>query len=200
MRGLERRVEAGLNPDVASVASVFISRWDAAVIETVPDELRDKLGLAVGRRTYAAYRELLDSDRAMRLRNEGAQAAAPALGEHRDQGPRRLRRPLHRGPGVARSRSTRCPRRRCRRSPTTARSASTLPLDGGDAERDAEGVQRRRHRHRRARHQAPGGRRAGVRGLLERAARHDRLAAALRCLRIAAVRSGERAEHGYRVS
>ena len=74
MRGLERRVEAGLNPDVASVASVFISRWDAAVIETVPDELRDKLGLAVGRRTYAAYRKLLDSDRAMRLRNEGAKA------------------------------------------------------------------------------------------------------------------------------
>ena len=74
MRGLERRVEAGLNPDVASVASVFISRWDGAVIETVPDELRDKLGLAVGGHTYAAYRKLLDSDRAMRLRNEGAKA------------------------------------------------------------------------------------------------------------------------------
>jgi transaldolase len=74
MRGLERRVEAGLNPDVPSVASLFVSRWDVAVTETVPDELRDKLGLAVGRRTYAAYRELLDSDRAMRLRNEGAKA------------------------------------------------------------------------------------------------------------------------------
>ncbi len=74
MRGLERRVEAGLNPDVASVASVFISRWDAAVTETVPDDLRNKLGLAVGKRTYAAYRELLASDRAMRLRNEGAKA------------------------------------------------------------------------------------------------------------------------------
>ncbi len=74
MRGLERRVEAGLNPDVASVASVFISRWDGAVIETVPDELRDKLGIAVAKRAYAAYRELLDSDRAMRLRNEGAKA------------------------------------------------------------------------------------------------------------------------------
>ncbi len=74
MRGLERRVEAGLNPDVASVASVFVSRWDGAVMETVPDELRDKLGLAVGGRTYTAYRKLLDSDRAMRLRNEGAKA------------------------------------------------------------------------------------------------------------------------------
>jgi transaldolase len=74
MRGLERRVEAGLNPDVASVASLFISRWDAAVPENTPDELRNKLGIAVGKRTYAAYRELLDSDRAMRLRNEGAKA------------------------------------------------------------------------------------------------------------------------------
>jgi transaldolase len=74
MRGLERRVEAGLNPDVASVASLFVSRWDAAVTETVPDDLRDKLGIAVGKRTYTAYREVLDSDRAMRLRNEGAKA------------------------------------------------------------------------------------------------------------------------------
>ena len=73
-RGLERRVEAGLNPDVASVASVFVSRWDAAVADHVPDELRNKLGIAVGKRTYAAYRELLGSDRAMRLRNEGAKA------------------------------------------------------------------------------------------------------------------------------
>jgi transaldolase len=74
MRGLERRVEAGLNPDVASVASLFISRWDAAVSEEVPDDLRNELGIAVGKRTYAAYRELLSSDRAMRLRNEGAKA------------------------------------------------------------------------------------------------------------------------------
>jgi transaldolase len=74
MRGLERRVEAGLNPDVASVASLFISRWDAAVADRAPEELRNELGIAVGKRTYAAYRELLDSDRAMRLRNEGAKA------------------------------------------------------------------------------------------------------------------------------
>jgi transaldolase len=73
-RGLERRVEAGLNPDVASVASLFVSRWDAAVSDQAPDELRNTLGVAVGKRTYAAYRELLDSDRAMRLRNEGAKA------------------------------------------------------------------------------------------------------------------------------
>ena len=72
MRGIERRIEAGLNPDVASVASLFISRWDAAVAEQTPDELVNRLGLAVGKRTYAAYRELLDSDRAMWLANAGA--------------------------------------------------------------------------------------------------------------------------------
>jgi transaldolase len=72
MRGLERRIDAGLSPDVPSVASLFISRWDKAVIDTVPDELRDQLGIAVAKRTYRAYRELLDSDRFHRLANEGA--------------------------------------------------------------------------------------------------------------------------------
>ena len=72
LRGLERRIEAGLSPDVPSVASLFISRWDKAVIDDVPDDLRDKLGIAVAKRTYRAYRELLDSDRFQRLANEGA--------------------------------------------------------------------------------------------------------------------------------
>ena len=72
MRGVERRIEAGLSADVPSVASVFISRWDKAVLDTVPDELRDQLGIAVAKRTYRAYRELLDSDRFHRLANEGA--------------------------------------------------------------------------------------------------------------------------------
>jgi transaldolase len=72
MRGLERRIDAGLSPDVPSVASLFISRWDKAVMNEVPDELRDKLGVAVAKRTYRAYRELLDSERFHRLANEGA--------------------------------------------------------------------------------------------------------------------------------
>ena len=72
MRGLERRIDAGLSPDVPSVASLFISRWDKAVMNEVPDELRDKLGIAVAKRTYRAYRELLDSERFHRLANEGA--------------------------------------------------------------------------------------------------------------------------------
>ncbi len=72
LRGLERRVDAGLDASVASVASVFMSRWDAAVPGDVPVALRNKLGLAVGASTYAAYRELLESDRWQRLANEGA--------------------------------------------------------------------------------------------------------------------------------
>jgi transaldolase len=72
LRGIERRIEAGLDPDVASVASLFISRWDVAVSEEAPEELRNRLGLAVGFHAYRAYRELLDSQRMQRLMNEGA--------------------------------------------------------------------------------------------------------------------------------
>jgi transaldolase len=72
MRGIERRLAAGLNPLVFSVASLFISRWDKAVLGKVPEALRDQLGIAVARRTYKAYRELLDSPRWLRLLNEGA--------------------------------------------------------------------------------------------------------------------------------
>jgi transaldolase len=72
MRGVERRIEAGLNPAVESVASLFLSRWDVAVTDEVPDELRDKLGIAIGSEAYAAYRELLAGNRSQRLANEGA--------------------------------------------------------------------------------------------------------------------------------
>jgi len=72
MRGLERRIAAGLNPDVRSVASVFLSRWDGATMDKVPDRLRDKLGIAIGQQVYRAYRDILSSDRWQRLANFGA--------------------------------------------------------------------------------------------------------------------------------
>ena len=72
MRGLERRIEAGLAPDVPSVASLFISRWDVAVGRDVPEQLVNRLGIAVGGRAFRAYHELLASDRWLRLANEGA--------------------------------------------------------------------------------------------------------------------------------
>jgi transaldolase len=72
LRGVERRIDAGLNPAVGSVASLFISRWDVAVTGKVPDSLRDKLGIAIAERCYAAYRTFLDSPRSQRAFNAGA--------------------------------------------------------------------------------------------------------------------------------
>jgi transaldolase len=72
MRGIERRITAGLPPEVGSVASVFVSRWDAAVKSRVPEALRNQLGIAVAKRTYKAYRALLDSPRWQRAFNAGA--------------------------------------------------------------------------------------------------------------------------------
>jgi transaldolase len=72
MRGIERRIAAGLDPHVDSIASVFMSRWDVAVLQTVPNALRGRLAIAIGLKTYQAYRELMDSERWQRLANEGA--------------------------------------------------------------------------------------------------------------------------------
>ena len=71
-RGLERRVAAGLSPDVRSVASLFVSRWDRAVADKIPPELRNTLGLAVGGQVYGEYRACLASERFQRLQNNGA--------------------------------------------------------------------------------------------------------------------------------
>jgi transaldolase len=72
LRGIERRIDAGLKPNVDSVASVFISRWDGAVTEKAPESLRDRLGIAIAKRTYKAYRQLLASPRWQRVYNDGA--------------------------------------------------------------------------------------------------------------------------------
>jgi transaldolase len=72
LRGVERRVEAGLAPRVCSVASLFISRWDGATAKLLPPDLRNRLGIAIGERSYAAYRDLLASDRFERLCSFGA--------------------------------------------------------------------------------------------------------------------------------
>jgi len=72
LRGVERRIEAGLKPAIGSVASLFISRWDVAVADKVPDSLRSQLGIAIAKRTYKAYRTLLDSPRWQRAFNAGA--------------------------------------------------------------------------------------------------------------------------------
>jgi len=72
MRGIERRIQAGLNPKVGSVSSVFVSRWDTAVAGKVPPELANRLGIAIARGTYQDYVKLLGSSRWQRAFNEGA--------------------------------------------------------------------------------------------------------------------------------
>lgn len=72
LRGIERRIAAGLKPEVSSVASMFISRWDVAVMDKAPKALHNQLGIAIAGRTYEAYRVLLDSPRWQRIFNAGA--------------------------------------------------------------------------------------------------------------------------------
>jgi transaldolase len=72
MHGIERRIEAGLDPNVASVASIFISRWDVAVNRLVPESLHNKLGIAIAQRSYRAYQGLQETPRWRRLANAGA--------------------------------------------------------------------------------------------------------------------------------
>jgi transaldolase len=74
LRGIERRIAAGLNPDVGSVASLFVSRWDVAVAERSPTSLRNQLGIAIARDAYEKYRALLDSSRWQRILNAGARS------------------------------------------------------------------------------------------------------------------------------
>lgn len=72
LRGIERRIAAGLNPNIHSVASLFLSRWDVAVTSKVPDNLKNKLGLAIGQQSYKAYCELINSPRYLKALNAGA--------------------------------------------------------------------------------------------------------------------------------
>jgi transaldolase len=72
LRGIERRIAAGLNPDVVSVASLFVSRWDVAVMAKAPEALRDQLGIGIAGQTYETYRSLHDSPRWQRIFNAGA--------------------------------------------------------------------------------------------------------------------------------
>jgi transaldolase len=71
LRGIERRIAAGLNPEVGSVASLFISRWDVAVADKVPAALNNRLGIAIGQRAYRAYLDQLASPRLQRIMNAG---------------------------------------------------------------------------------------------------------------------------------
>ena len=97
LRGVERRIAAGLNPAVASVASLFISRWDVAVAGKVPGELTNRLGIAIGQRTYKAYCELLELGAFPAPCQFRRPRPAPAVGQHRHQGSQGAGQPLREG-------------------------------------------------------------------------------------------------------
>jgi transaldolase len=71
LRGIEARINKGLNPDIRSVASVFVSRWDKAVADTSPLELRNKLGIAIMQKTFQVYCQFLSSQKVKRVMNFG---------------------------------------------------------------------------------------------------------------------------------
>ena len=130
LRGIERRIDAGLNPDVGSVASVFISRWDAAVAGKVPDALRNRLGIAIAKRTYKAYRDAARARRAGSASTTPAPGRSACCGPARDQGPEGVRRPLHQGAGRAVH-----GQHHARGTLKALRTTSwLLPADGGDCE------------------------------------------------------------------
>ena len=97
MRAIERRSAAGLSPKVASVASLFVSRWDKAVMEKVPKELQNRLGIAVAKRAYKAYQHLLASPRWQKLAGAGAQPQRLLWASTGTKDPKASDVPLHRG-------------------------------------------------------------------------------------------------------
>ena len=122
------------DPDVASVASIFVSRWDVAVADGVPAELKDRLGVAVAIKAYVAYRELLASERWQRLAERGRAAAAAPVRLDRHQGPVAAEDEVRASSSRLPTPSTRCPRRRCWRSPRRTTIGGVLADDGGDNE------------------------------------------------------------------
>ncbi len=97
MRGVERRIVAGLDPKVASVASLFVSRWDVAVKDAVSPPLRNRLGIAIAMRTYKAYRDLLASSRWKKLVAAGALPQRMLWASTGTKDPGRARHTLYRG-------------------------------------------------------------------------------------------------------
>jgi transaldolase len=134
VRGLERRVSSGLSPDVRSVASVFLSRWDGATLDKVPDALRNKLGIAIGRQVYKAYRDLLDSDRWQRLANCGARPQRLLFASTGTKDPK-ASDVLYINALAAPNTINTMPEKTLLAFSEHGSASGTLPRDGGDCER-----------------------------------------------------------------
>jgi transaldolase len=133
MRGLERRIAAGLDPAVGSVASLFVSRWDVAVAKQLPPALRNRLGLAIARRTYKVYRELLASPRWLRLAAAGARPQRLLFASTGTKDPA-ARDTLYVDALAAPDTINTLPEKTLEAFADHGRVSGVLPTDGGDAE------------------------------------------------------------------
>lgn len=134
LRGLERRVASGLSADVRSVASVFLSRWDGATLDRVPDALRDKLGIAIGQQVYKAYRDIHESDRWQRLANFGARPQRLLFASTGTKDPKALD-VLYVNALAAPNTINTIPEKTLLAFGEHGKVAGTLPRNGGDCER-----------------------------------------------------------------
>jgi len=133
LRGIERRISAGLDPRVDSAASLFVSRWDVAVKDKVPPELRNRLGIAIAQRTYRAYRELLTSPRWRALEAAGARVQRllwASTGTKDPDAPDTLYIEALAAPDTINT----IPDKTLLAFADHGQVKSTLPIDGGDAE------------------------------------------------------------------
>jgi transaldolase len=133
MLGLEKRVAEGLSPDVRSVASVFLSRWDGATMEKVPEPLRDKLGIAIGQQIYKAYREVLASERWQRLENFGARPQRLLFASTGTKDPK-ASDVLYIGALAAPNTVDTIPEKTLLAFGDHGKVTGTIPVDGGDCE------------------------------------------------------------------
>ncbi|HLX44553.1 MAG TPA: transaldolase [Bryobacteraceae bacterium] len=133
LRGIERRIAAGLNPDVASVASVFISRWDAAVAGNAPAQLTNQLGIAIAKRTFRAYRDLLNSERCQRVFNFGARPQRLLWASTGTKDPKASDTLYIKALAAPLTVNT-MPEATLKAFGDHGEAAATLPSDGGDAE------------------------------------------------------------------
>jgi transaldolase len=133
MRGIERRIAAGLDPKVGSVASLFVSRWDAAVKDKVPEGLRNRLGIAIAMRTYTTYRDLLASARWKKLAESGAHAQRllwASTGTKDPEAPDTLYLEALAAPDTINT----VPEKTLLAFADHGKANSVLPIDGGEAE------------------------------------------------------------------
>ncbi len=133
MRGIERRIAAGLSPVVESVASLFVSRWDVAVKDQVAPEYRNRLGIAVAKRTYKAYRELLASPRWKKLAAAGAHPQRMLWASTGTKDPA-ARDTLYIESLAAPDTVDTIPDKTLQAFADHGKLAGVMPLDGGDAE------------------------------------------------------------------